>query len=131
MIRFDGPLPLWACIIHPAMVFVARVIKFVGGCCLFCTREAFAAIGGFSEDCYAAEEVGFIRGLKREGRFVILGPAVITSGRKLRLHSARELFGVLGNALVRGPMHYRRREGLSLWYGERRPDVHEQPLAKD
>src|SRR5438045_398600 len=64
-------------------------LKLVGGCFLFCTREAYQSIGGFCERYYAAEEAAFIKQLKRIGPFVVPVPTVITSGRKLRAHSAR------------------------------------------
>jgi glycosyltransferase involved in cell wall biosynthesis len=38
---FDGPTPLWGRIILFFAVLAARVIRWVGGCFLFCTREAY------------------------------------------------------------------------------------------
>ena len=91
--RFDGTLPSWARVLYPVAVVTARIINLVGGCFLFCTREAFEAAGGFCDRFYAAEEAAFIKALKRVGRFVIPGPTVVTSGRKLRTHSARQILG--------------------------------------
>jgi len=119
---FDGVLPLWARCLYPVAVFGARTLRLVGGCFLFCTRGAFEAIGGFSVKYFAAEEVAFIRALKRHGRFVIPRPTVVTSDRKLRAHSARELLGTAWNWAIRGPEHFQKREGLDIWYGERAPD---------
>jgi glycosyltransferase involved in cell wall biosynthesis len=82
--RFDGPLPRWAHVLYPVAAALARLLKLVGGCFLFCTREAFDAAGGFCERYYAAEEAAFIQALKRQGRFAIPRPVVVTSGRKLR-----------------------------------------------
>ena len=42
--------------------------------------------------------------------------------KKLRVHSAREVLGVLARLAVSGPRSVRRRKGLELWYGERRTD---------
>src|SRR6188472_1376598 len=36
---FDGRLPLWARLLYPFAVFFARLLKLVGGACLFCTRD--------------------------------------------------------------------------------------------
>jgi hypothetical protein len=47
---------------------------------------------------------------------------VTTSGRKLRAYSAREILGLLTRLALGGPKSVRRREGLELWYGDRRPD---------
>jgi glycosyltransferase involved in cell wall biosynthesis len=76
---FDGALPLWARIIQPVYAVAGRTIGLVGGCSLFCTREAFEKIGGFSEQQFAAEEMVFIQAMKRHGRFVIPEPTVLTS----------------------------------------------------
>jgi len=46
---FDGAVPLWARTFYPVLVLVVRMLKLVGGCFLFCTREAFEGVGGFSE----------------------------------------------------------------------------------
>ena len=53
------------------------------GCFVFCTREAYVATGGFSERMHAGEDLGFVQALKKAGRFVVLKPKVVTSGRKL------------------------------------------------
>lgn len=119
---FDGVLPLWARLMYPAFVVGMRTFRFVGGCFLFCTREAFEAIGGFPERYFAAEEVGFIRSLKGVGRFVIPRPTVVTSGRKLRAHSGRELLVLAGRRVVCGRRLLEGREGLAIWYGPRSED---------
>ncbi len=120
--RFDGGLPLWAQVLYPVAVVSARLLKLVGGCFLFCTREAFESIGGFCERYYAAEEAAFIKSLKRIGRFVVPRPTVITSGRKLRTYSARRIIGEAWRWSMAGPESYQRRDGLDIWYGERPSD---------
>jgi hypothetical protein len=97
-------------------------LGLASGCFLFCTREAFLSAGGFDEGLFGAEEAAMSRALRRQGRFVVLGEAVTTSGRKLRAHSAREVLGLLTRLALAGPRSLRRREGLDLWYGERRED---------
>jgi len=88
---------------------------------MFCTRDAFDAIGGFDERLFAAEEVAFSRAIKRAGRLVLVEPAVVTSARKFRTHSVRELVRMgLGGLNVRRAL--RSRQQLGLWYGERRHD---------
>ena len=119
---FDGRLPLYARLLHPALMALARRLKIVGGCFLFCTRDAFRAVGGFSERQFAAEELYFARALQRRGRFVIPAARVVTSGRKLRTMSARDVLNLIGLFALGGAQAFRRREGLEVWYGSRRPD---------
>lgn len=120
--RFDGVLPLWAKILYPVAVFLSRRLRLVGGCCLFCTREVFQQVGGFNEKYFAAEEVAFIKALKGQGRFVVPRATVVTSGRKLRVYSFWRICGIAWNWMFRGPEFFQKREGLDIWYGERKED---------
>jgi glycosyltransferase involved in cell wall biosynthesis len=114
-VRFDGPVPLYAAILERVVLPVLLpLLKIAPGCFLFCTRRAYVAAGGFDESLGWSEEVAFASQLKRQGRFVILREHVITSGRKVRAHSAWELLRV-GVRLARGQP-----EGLDYWYGPRR-----------
>ncbi len=121
-VRFDGRLPLYGRAFVAVMVPLYRVLGLASGSFLFCTRGAFDAVGGFDERMFAAEEGAMSRALRRQGRFVVLREFVVTSGRKFRAHRAREIFGVLARLAVGGRVSVRRREGLELWYGERRTD---------
>ncbi|HLW67692.1 MAG TPA: glycosyltransferase [Gemmataceae bacterium] len=120
--RFDGRLPLWTRILYPLAVPLMRRVKRVGGSSLFCTHESFRAVEGFDETYYAAEELAFIAALKRRGRFVIPKACVTTSGRKLRTVPARKLLAPLLRLAVGGSDWFRRRDGLEVWYGPRKPD---------
>lgn len=122
-VRFDGRVPLYGRIMAVAVLPIYRACGLAGGCFLFCTREAFEAVGGFDEALFAAEEVYLSRALRRLGRFVIVDGRVITSGRKLRTYSGRETLGILLRLALAGPKSVRKRDGLDLWYAERRPDV--------
>jgi glycosyltransferase involved in cell wall biosynthesis len=119
--RYDGPLPLWGRILYPIGIRAGRLFKMVGGCFLFCTRGAFQAAGGFCEEYYAAEELAFIKALKRQGRFVVPREMVVTSVRKVADIGFWKLMWLLLRIALRGPDAFRRREGLELWYGERKP----------
>jgi glycosyltransferase involved in cell wall biosynthesis len=120
--RFDGVVPMYARLMLPVMLFYFRLSKTAAGCFLFCTREAFAAVNGFDEAYFGAEEVILSKALKSRGDFVILDVPVITSGRKLRTYSARELFAAMWRIARKGRKGVQQREGLELWYAERRPD---------
>jgi len=121
-VRFDGRVPRWANLLLPPVVWAFRVIGIAAGCFLFCRRSAFEAVGGFDETLYGAEEIAMSRALKRRGRFVVLRQSVATSGRKLRTYSALEILRMAARLAVRGPSALRSREGLELWYEERRED---------
>jgi glycosyltransferase involved in cell wall biosynthesis len=121
-VRFDGRLPFYGRAFVAVTVPLYRVLRLAGGCFLFCTREAFHAAGGFDERLFAAEEGAMSRALCLQGRFVVLREFVVTSGRKFRAHTAREVLGLLARLALGGPESVQRREGLELWYGERRTD---------
>jgi glycosyltransferase involved in cell wall biosynthesis len=119
VLRFDGRLPFWARLLVLSFRPMYRLGRLASGSFLFCTRQAFEAVGGFNEQMYAAEEATMSRALRRHGRFVILRESVVTSGRKLRAYSPWEILRVLGRLIVLGP---RKRTGLEIWYGARRED---------
>ena len=121
-IRFDGPLPRYYAFLEWLLLRIQRTCRIAGGCFLFCARASFEAAGGFDERMYGAEEIALGQALKRLGRFVVLREPVLSSGRKLRAYSGREILGVLGFLLRRGRRAVESREGLEMWYGPRRED---------
>jgi glycosyltransferase involved in cell wall biosynthesis len=128
-VEFDGTVPLYARLLLPVLVWSFRSAGLAAGCFLFCTRRAFAAVGGFDEAFYGAEELVMSRALKRHGRFVVLRQSVITSGRKLRTHSVREILAILARLALRGPGAVKQRQGMDLWYAERREDPQQDALT--
>lgn len=128
-VRIDGTLPRYARILLPAASWWLRTARIAAGCFIFCTREAFVAIGGFDEAYFGAEEIVLSRALRRHGRFVLLRHAVTTSGRKLRAHTGGEILRVVWRLAWRGKRGVRERRGLEIWYGERRHDPGESPAA--
>jgi glycosyltransferase involved in cell wall biosynthesis len=121
-VRFDEPIPLYARIMVPAFTRLYRAAGLAAGCFLFCTRPAFEAVGGFDEGLYASEEVSLSWALKRQGRFVLLREAVLTSSRKLRTYSGWEIIRPLLRLALRGPRSVRDRHDKEMWYGPRRHD---------
>lgn len=121
-VNFDGRLPRYAELIHPMMVRFFRAAGLACGCFLFCTRQGFNATGGFDEELFASEEIWMSRALKRQGQFVVLREAVMTSGRKLRMYSGKEVLRLFAGILVSGPKALRSRDGLDVWYSGRRED---------
>lgn len=128
---FDGRLPLYGRVMAVVANPFYRAWGLASGCFLFCTRDAFCAVGGFDEGLFAGEEAALSRALRRQGRFVVLRESVTTSGRKLRAHSGWEILGVLTRLALTGSKSVRRRQGLDIWYGERRadPDLPDEGLA--
>jgi glycosyltransferase involved in cell wall biosynthesis len=121
-VGLDADVPWYAKAMMPIFVFAFRTLGLAAGCFVFCTRKAFDAAGGFDETYFGGEEIIFSRAMKRQGRFVVLKHTVVTSGRKLRTHSPIEVWAFLIRLAFRGPKGVRQREGMDLWYAERRPD---------
>ena len=116
--ELDGPVPLWGHLIHRIAVVGGRIVRLVGGCFLFCTRDAFREAGGFSEDLRAGEDIAFVRALKKVGRFVVLGPAVVTSGRKLEVVGPWQVVSLLLTIAVRRH-RYENPWVIDILYGQR------------
>ena len=125
LLRFDRPLPASGRLAEAALALTMKLTGLAAGACVFCTREAFDAVGGFDETLFATEELTLSRALRRRGPFVILRERVVTSGRKARTHSARELLAPILALVRHGPAARRRRDLLDLWYGGRRDDPRE------
>lgn len=119
-IQTDGDLPWWGRLFLSLLCTVYFAVNLGAGAFLFTTRQNFAAAGGFDEQFFVGEEVYFSQALKKLGRFKILREAVLTSGRKLRMYSAGEVFSQLFAILIRGKRAARSRDRLALWYGGKR-----------
>lgn len=119
-VRMDGRLPLYARALLAASMPLFRLSRLAPGCFVFCTRKAFEAAGGFDERYYAAEDIVVSRALGRQGRFVILREAVVTSGRKARANNLLDLARLLVRLLRYG---LRSRKALGFWYEKRTDDT--------
>lgn len=93
------------------------------GAFLFTRRESFEAMGGFDEQYFAGEEVYFTLALKKLGPFRILREPIITSARKLRMHSGRSLLAQSFSIVVGGKHAVRSRAKLALWYDGKRESL--------
>lgn len=128
-VRFDDPLPVHARLLEHVAGLIMACTGYAAGCFVFCTREAFAACGGFDERLYAAEEIAISRALARRGRFVILRERAVTSGRKLRAYRLGEILALFARLAPGGWRSVRDRSALGLWYGPRREDPAEERRA--
>lgn len=118
---FEGRVPLFIRLISPLVNLAFRLKGRSGGAFFFCTRKALDECGGWDETVFAAEEIYLAIKLKEIGRFVVIKEWVLTSGRKARSHTVREMLGVLFR-VVRDPELLKSREALDMWYGPRRRD---------
>ena len=72
---------------------ISRVTRWAAGSFIFCEASTFRAIGGFSQELYAAEEIDLFRRLKRVARKthrtirILHRHPIVTSDRKARLYA--------------------------------------------
>ncbi|HEY7001462.1 MAG TPA: glycosyltransferase [Candidatus Udaeobacter sp.] len=116
----DGFIPLWSRVFLRAFCTLYFGLNLGAGAFLFTTRHNFEAAGGFDEQYFAGEEVYFSLALRKLGRFKVLREPVLTSGRKLRMYSAKEILGTLFMMILGGPRMARSRARLHLWYEGKR-----------
>ena len=105
---------------------LSRSLHWAAGAFVFCRRDAFAGLGGFSEELYAAEELDLssrlkklARGQGKEFRILHRHP-LLTSARKMHLYGWRELARVFGRFLLHPRRMLRSAKGCSPWYDGRR-----------
>ena len=118
--RFDVRLAL------AAWNAVSRLLKWAAGSFIFCEAAAFRALGGFSEELYASEEIDLFRRLKRlaraqRRRIVLLHRyPLLSSDRKARLYRWSEMAPVLLRMVTSGGRSLRSRAACHPWYDGRR-----------
>jgi glycosyltransferase involved in cell wall biosynthesis len=99
---------------------LAQRMHWAAGAFVFCRREAWQAVGGFSLQVYASEEIWFSRAVRRWGRkrgqeFVILPGTFDTSMRKAEWYTKRQMLWMTIRFLF-CPWLLRSREQCRLWY---------------
>lgn len=124
LLQFDKPMPMLA---EKALDLWNRLSKSRGlaaGCFIYCLRQGFDAVGGFSEKLYASEEIRFSRQLRQWGAQrgrpfnVIEEPRIVTSARKVESMTPLDL--ALTALQLMFPPAFRFRFLCPMWY--RRPD---------
>lgn len=109
---------LWVC--------WSRLARHMAGSFVCVETKAFRDLGGFSDKLFAAEELEFSGRLKKlarqRGRRVAIlhRHPLLTSGRKIKLYSARETLGFLFKSALRPRKTLTDREKCLLWYDGRR-----------
>jgi len=105
---------------------VSRTMRWAAGSFVFCEASAFRAVGGFSTELFAAEEIDLFRRLKRLAkrrgqRVLILSEnPLLTSSRKVALYSWREVVRFLLRTVVHGGRTLRSAQECFVWYDGRR-----------
>lgn len=105
---------------------ISRVTRWAAGSFIFVEAAAFRAVGGFSQELYASEEIDLFRRLKRHarraGRRVVIlhRHPLVTSSRKLELYSSFELAGFMLRTVLSGGRTLKRADGCPVWYDGRR-----------
>jgi glycosyltransferase involved in cell wall biosynthesis len=123
-------VPLYIRLVALLQLLFAKLAGFTGGAFMFCTREAFEAIGGFNERLYFAEEGAFALALKREGRFVVLWQPVLTSGRRFRTMSGLQVLAFCVRvAFFPRRMMTRRSAAEKIWYDSNRQHDDKMPRS--
>jgi glycosyltransferase involved in cell wall biosynthesis len=105
---------------------LSRITKWAPGSFIFCEAAAFRAVGGFSEELYAGEEIDLFRRLKRlarrRGRTIVIlhKHPLETSDRKVHLYTPRELLPFLAATLLTRGRTLRSAQKCFAWYDGRR-----------
>ena len=105
---------------------VSRIGHLAAGSFIFCESRAFRDAGGFSLELFATEELELFARLKRTARatgrrIVILHEhPLVTSDRKARLYSKREMAGSLLKSMLTLGRTMRNRDDCYVWYDGRR-----------
>jgi len=115
-----GTIPLWSRLCLKAFCAIYFGFNLGAGAFLFTTKRNFDSIGGFDEGLFVGEEIYFSLALRKLGRFRILSEPIVTSGRKLRMYSAREILTHSLRVLLGGPSVARSRDRLDIWYDGKR-----------
>jgi glycosyltransferase involved in cell wall biosynthesis len=105
---------------------VSRLGRLAAGSFIFCEARTFRAVGGFSLELYATEELELFKRLKKAGRatgrgvIILSAHPLLTSDRKARLYTKREIaVSVLKSLLTLGRT-MKSRDECFVWYDGRR-----------
>ena len=120
-IAFDRPLTPFARFCLCLWQFTSRTFRWAAGSFVFVRHDAFDAVGGFSEQVYAGEEIFLSRNLHQWARrnamrmLIIPAPPVVTSSRKFDWYPPWKIALV---HLVLGlfPFLVRSRRFCAFWY---------------
>jgi glycosyltransferase involved in cell wall biosynthesis len=119
-LALDAQVPLWARAFLAVFSAIYFGLNLGVGAFMFMRRETFAAVGGFDEQYFAGEEMYLTIALKQHGRFVILPEPIVTSARKVRMHSGWSMLWQWFAMMAGGKASLQNRRKLDLWYDGKR-----------
>jgi cellulose synthase/poly-beta-1,6-N-acetylglucosamine synthase-like glycosyltransferase len=105
---------------------LSRAFWWAAGSFVFCRRDAFRELGGFSLELYATEEIDFSRRLKRLARargqrlVILTRHPLVTSARKAKLYTWSEVLRLMAKTVVTGGRTLRSAKDSFAWYDGRR-----------
>lgn len=126
VIGFSPPPPLWGRVMAGTWNIISRVFSVAAGSFVFCRADAFRAVGGFSSQLYAAEELYLSLAIRRWGTARGLAFRIITSAphlsssRKFYIYSLLELLKIGLHILLSPLKSLRSSSGLPIFYDGRR-----------
>jgi len=121
LVDFDKPIRPPARRVLDLWNWTSLKFGLAAGCFIYCPREGFQEIGGFSEKVFASEEIWFSRQLQLWGRKrlmafqMIPSPRIVTSSRKLEWFSPLQMILTVVVITV-FPFALRFRTSCSHWY---------------
>ncbi len=105
---------------------LTRITRWAAGSFVFCGRDDFNRVGGFSLDMFVSEEIHLSNALKKLGRktgrefTIIRNHPLLSSGRKTELYTPGEWFYFLWITCRRPLKWMKNRRSCTLWYDGRR-----------
>ena len=105
---------------------ISRLCRWCAGSFIFCEASAFRAVGGFSLELFASEELDLSKKLKRlarrQGRQLIIlhDDPMRTSARKISLYTRKDALRFMARFCRAPQAALRSRETCAPWYDGRR-----------
>jgi glycosyltransferase involved in cell wall biosynthesis len=105
---------------------ISRFNRWVAGSFIFCETAAFRALGGFSHELFAGEELDLSKRLNRlargQGKQVVIldRHPLVTSNRKMHLYSPWEHIRFLARTVLSRGRTMKTRDQCQIWYDGRR-----------
>lgn len=124
-VRLDGEFPLAVRVVR-LWNFLSRTVRLLAGSFIFCEAKAFRAIGGFSQELFAGEELELSQKLKRWGRqdgrklIILHRHPLLTSARKVQLYRTRDFAWFFIKASLARRQVLTDRSQCYHWYDGRR-----------
>ena len=120
-VKYDRSLDQIANFLVHLWTFFSVNLRLAAGSFIYVRRDAFEAVGGFSEKVYASEEIWLSKALKKWGKYrkmefvIIPEPPVVTSSRKLNWFGSKRLLAALIFYTI-FPFALRSRSLCRIWY---------------